>query len=220
MHRLLGTSWVPYSTLITAVWMYGVALPITASDPGDQGRQIATSVCIWLFSVAHLLVMGQWFWYALHQRRRLSTKLTRAFFDLLVAHYHVVAALGFSIWLMDTSSNKDTFFSGIPPTPGVNDVYGVYAGDFLQLSVLLLNSAGITAVRAQPSMWLPALWAIFTSVSGVLLLVFLLSLLLQHLIMERLAEPALEKRPATQSSMPKFTSNFNLRQRPRIYSAK
>ena len=217
MYKLLGRSVIPFLTVATAVWVYGIVLPILVGDPTDRGRQIAASVCIWVFSVIYLWFIASWFLHALQSRERASGRMVRAFFDVLISHYHVTAALALSLWLMDAAINKDTYWTGIPSS-SLTDIYGVYVGDFLHASTLLLNSAGYGALLPRSSSVLPAIWSMYVSFSGVLLIVFLLGVLIQHFL-QGTHPPSGAVAYERPSSTTMWTSKrFNSIVRPRVYT--
>ena len=184
MHRYLGVYRVPILTLFVAVIIYGVALPMVASDPSDRGKQVAASIVIWTFSLLFSLIIYRWVYYVLSERNDYSSPaggvplVNRtslwAFLDVFLATYHLLAALGFSIWLMDTSVGKDAYFIGITE---LNATYSVFIGDFLLIAIVLFNAAGFSSLRPRSSTPLSAIWAMVVSLCGVLFISLLLSFL-------------------------------------------
>lgn len=229
MHTYLGRyKAIPILTLCVAAIIYGPALWIIVSDPTDRGKEIASSIVIWAFSLLFSLVIYRWVYYVMSldtveasgepllQRKRLW-----ALFDVFLATYHLLAALAFSIWLMDGSAGKDAYFIGIS---ALDSPYSVYVGDFLMTTITLFNSAGFSALQPRPSTPLAAIWVIVVSLSGILFITLLLSFLLTR----KSAQTSMPRDFAYAKSGAPYASKFKMPRysqnargiRPRIYTNK
>lgn len=160
-------------SIVVIIIIYGIALPITASAPLDRTKQIVSCVVIWVFSVLLIFLVyrriAEIFY--VKSTKKNAYYLVWETLDIIVSMYHLLAALGLSIWLMDGSPGKDYYFLGIPNT---DYVYSVFVGDFLLMTISVLNTAGFVSVRPRPSTPLSAIWSILVSLNGILLIVFLL----------------------------------------------
>ena len=91
---------------------------------------------------------------------------------IMIIVYHILAILGFGIWLL-----SDTHFAGIKES---ESKYGVFVSDFLQSVVVTLNGGG---VRIESSSVLGSLWVMLVSFVGLLFFCYLVALIIWALRM-------------------------------------
>lgn len=225
MHKYLGSCrGVPILSCLVAFIIYGPALIIVATDPSDRGKQIATCVVIWVFSFLFVIIIFRWVYHVLNGAVTSSPLALWGLFDVVLASYHVLAALGFSLWLMDSSPLKDSYFTGIAT---LNDPYSVYVGDFLLYVISLFNSSGFTALLPRPSTPLVAIYSIAVSLCGLLFI----GLLINIILLRSMPPPTTTLSHSSSKTPPAFVSEFNMprqsfstttagRVRPSIYKQK
>ena len=199
-------------TVVVSIIIYGLALPLVAIDPTNRGNQVAAAIIVWTFSALYIAAITRWLIHLFSGDYRNHVDALWEILDVILSTYHILAALGFSIWLMDTSPAKDAYFVGIT---ALTSPYSVYVGDFLMLTVTMLNSAGFSGVRPRASTPIASLWVILVSIVGLGLVVFLLGLVKTYVKLFEPREGPIKGPPARV-----FTSKFNKRYgvvRPRIY---
>ena len=107
-----------------------------------------------------------------------SSKETICYFvDTMVAIYHVLALIAFSMWLMDSSPGKDAFYDNVDLNA---NRYGTFIADFGFATIAVFNGAGYAAIRPISANVLVGLWSIFVSTFGVVMYAFLFALILKR----------------------------------------
>ena len=162
-------------TLVNAIVVYGISLVLYATQPlSDAARWIA-AVLFWLLVIYNAcrlyvfvttVVKGQLD--AWHSLLRLL--------DLYIAICHGLAGWAMSLWILDQSVGKTSFFVGVD---AAKDAYTIYVGDFLMTTILLFNTAGFGDVRPSASTVGGTLWAIVTSFTGLFMIGFVLVIVLR-----------------------------------------
>ena len=99
------------------------------------------------------------------------------FVSIMFTIYHVLAWIGFGIWCLDSSPNKDQFFVGVDKDASR---YGIFITDFLFTALAVLNSAGFSHISPKSAAIVTGLWGMSVSLTGMLMYSFILALILQN----------------------------------------
>lgn len=156
-------------TIVTLATTYGVILPMSISS------DLAGAILCWVFSVSVGIWIGFRLWNMLSHES--TTKTICYFVDTLIGIYHALALLAYSMWLMDTSVLRDSFFVNIDPSAGR---YGVFVSDFGFATVSVFNGAGYGGITPTSASVLSGIWSIVVSISGVFMLAFTFALILKR----------------------------------------
>jgi hypothetical protein len=156
-------------TLIVATLIYGIALTLVATLntvwPGV--------IVMWLTVIFATIMSIRRQRQLLREKDHTTGSLLLYVTDLYIVTVHALAALGYSIFLIDS----DYFTRPVIP---IGNAFSIYVADFLHNTVLIFNSAGVSNLFARNGAVVPALWYILVSVSGVELLGFLLASVLNR----------------------------------------
>lgn len=194
-------------TLLTATIMYAPFLLI-ADIEGRVAAWLA-SVLIWLYAGFVFYLQVRWAYQLITRKTRSSTQSWHDlvdFGDFWIVIYQVWAAIGFTLWLLDSSPSKTDFFLNVDA--GASK-YTIYVANFLAATVFGFNGLGIETLKLSTQTVLPALWAIFTSVAGVIYLGFFLGIVAQNLQYLGTEEaPAFMSEYMTMNVVPRIYSNM------------
>jgi len=99
-----------------------------------------------------------------------------SFVDCFLSITHTLAALGFTIYLLDTSATKDQFFTDFDTTAGP---LRIFVADFLASTTAAFTTLGFFRMTPTDSAIAPGLWIILISLTSISMLVFMGAIILR-----------------------------------------
>lgn len=156
MERIRALSMYPFIVSIyQAIIIYGVLLSLVTANHGNQAINFIAASVIWLMVPVYVVIAFRWLHSPITSSRRL--------YDLLVAWYHLMGAVGFSIWLIHRPE-----FDALND-PSIADYYQVYITRFLFTSTLASCTMGGPNLLV-PTSVVGSVWLMATCVGGLFLL--------------------------------------------------
>lgn len=170
--------WFPKWTLGIALIIYGPALIFVQTHLLESWAQWLTSVIFWILTLVVVFAGVIPFAINIFRDPREPWIIFLQYVDFYFALLHVSAGLGMSIWILDSSPNKDAWLLPIDINASP---YAIYVGDFLLSAALIFNTVGFVTLQPRPSTVLGSLWAMVVSIGGVAYLMVLLAIVIRNL---------------------------------------
>ena len=158
-------------TIITAIVVYGVMLSVYAASFGHRWADWYFAIWSWALFVFVTTVCGLYM-YKLLTKRMPGWRGIIGFVDAYVAFAHAIAAVGMSIYALDTSPTRDTY---IGPVGQTGSPYGVFVADFLNAAFHVLVTAGYVETKPRPGQPIGAIWGIMLTFSTLFMISFVFS---------------------------------------------
>lgn len=155
-------------TIISSIIIYGVMLSVYASNFGERWADWYFAIWAWAVFIFIFTVSGLFAHKLIISREK--TKGWQAFFgfmDLYLSVNHALAALGMSIFALDTAPGKATYIAPVGNTP-----YAVFYADFLSSCFYVVNSAGHYSTSPVTGQAIGATWGMLVTITGLLMVGF------------------------------------------------
>lgn len=181
-----GRTRYPVYTFLSAVVVYGIALGVYSSFVGERWAEWFASAFFWALLITIYTALGT-FVYRVFTQPLSPWDMFFSVVDFYFAFLHAQAGLGMTIYLLDTSVAKNTWFLTVNTAASP---YSIYVGDFLLTTTNIFNTAGWTHMIPRPSTVLGPLWGMFIAVTGWFYVLFVLGVVTRSI---KKASPLSEK---------------------------
>lgn len=173
MHNLIGKYYFVLS-IVTAIIIYGIGLVIIDTNPTQIWAQWVSAIIFWLIFIFDMVMCILFTIKMFREKMELKDALW-GYADCVIASLHALAALGMTIFILDRSVGKDTWFTGIDIT---KDMYSIYVGNFLLGTVNVFMTAGYVNMKPATSTVLGAIWGMLINIESIIFLTVILSVLI------------------------------------------
>ena len=168
VHNQIGNT--PFIlTVLTAIVVYGIMLSVYAATFGQRWSDWYFAAFSWALFIFVSITSGNYM-YKLLTKQLPGWRGFVGFLDVYIAYGHAIAALGMSIYALDTATTRDTYIAPVGPVG--TSPYAIFVADFLGAAFHVMVTAGYVETKPVPGQVIGAIWGILLSFSSLLVVSF------------------------------------------------